>query len=122
MNRFNLFALTLTLVAGCGYTEDKFADDYADAYCERMVSCEAEIVAAYEGMGLDAETSQSTYDDAYTLSCETEVDDDGEGEGDDNCEFNADKADECVTGVEELSCDFWSTGTGFPAACGEVCG
>ena len=61
-------------------------------------------------------------DDAYTLACETEAEDDGEDDGESTCEFDSDLAQECVTGVEELACDFYSTGTGFPSSCTDYCG
>ena len=42
-------------------------------------------------------------------------------EGESTCEFNSEKAEEGITDVEALSCDFYSTGTGFPASCSETC-
>ena len=106
------------LVTGC-YNEDKFADDYSAATCDNLSSCEADIVAAYVELGMDEATAQSTYDTTYTAACETEAEE-GE-EGDEECAFNADNAQTCVDEVSAMSCDFWSTGTGYPESCSSVC-
>ena len=122
MKRFLTATLMLGLTVGCAYSEEEFAEDYSDASCTRMSECEGDIVTAYVSLGMDEATAQTTYDDAYTAACETEAEGEGEGEGESTCEFDPDLAQECVTGVEELSCDFYSTGTGFPSSCTDYCG
>lgn len=120
MSRTLLILSSLAALAGC-YNEDKFAEDYSVAYCDRMTACQTDIVDAYVAMGLDEATAQSTYDTAYAAACETEAEE-GEDDGDDTCEFDGDAAQTCVSEVEALSCEFWSTGTGFPESCGQTCG
>ncbi len=120
MPRTFLFLLPLALLTGC-YDEDAFANEYSTAFCDRVVACETDIVTAYTDLGLDEETAQSTYDTTYTAACETETDDDGD-DSDSDCDFDKDAAKECVEGIEALSCDFFSTGTGFPDSCSNTCG
>lgn len=121
MLRNPLFALSLLGLAACGYSEEKYAEDYAAAICDNLSGCEADIVAAYVALGMDEATAQATFDTTYTATCEAAATDDGE-DGDDACEFDSDAAHECVDGVKAMSCDFWSTGAGFPEACAAVCG
>lgn len=121
MNRsILLFLSASSLLVGC-YNEDKFADDYATASCDNLAGCEADIVQAYVDLGMDEATAQSTYDTTYTAACETEAEDDGE-DGEDECDFNSDEAQTCVDEVAAMSCDFWSTGVGYPESCSAVCG
>lgn len=121
MLRNTLLALSVLGLAACGYTEEKYAEDYTDAICENLSGCEADIVAAYVALGMDEATAQTTFDTTYTATCETEATDDGE-DGEDTCDFDGAAAQECVDGVKAMSCDFWSTGTGFPEVCATVCG
>ena len=124
MIRTTLLAMTFTALTACGYSEDDFATDYTDAYCTKMSDCEADILTAYTDMGLDEATAQETYSTAYTLVCEsesTDTEDTASSESEEECLFNADNGKTCVTEIEELSCDFFSTGTGFPESCSSVC-
>lgn len=122
MPRYTFLALSVVGLAACGYTEEKYAEDYTSAMCDNLAGCEADIVAAYVAMGMDEATAQATFDTTYAASCETEITEGGEENVEDTCEFDAAAAQECVDGIEAMSCDFWSTGAGFPEACTAVCG
>lgn len=121
MTRTTLFVLSLSFLAACGYSEDTYGEDLSAAICDNLATCESDIVTAYTDLGMDEATAQSTYDTTYTATCETEVEDNGDN-GDDNCDFDSAAAKDCVAEVEEMGCDFWSTGTGYPAVCATVCG
>ena len=122
MKRLSLVLVLLGSLIGCGYSEDDFADDFSAAFCDNIMSCEADIVAAYTEMGLDEATAQSTYDTAMDAACATADTTGGTTDGTDNCDFDSAAAKDCVDEVKAMSCDFWSTGTGFPEVCNTVCG
>lgn len=121
MVRQTVSLLPLLVLVACGYSEEKYADDYTAAMCDNLTACEADVVAAYVALGVDEATAQATFDTTYTATCEAEATDDTGG-GEDTCDYDAAAAKECVDGVKEMSCAFWSTGLGLPAACATVCG
>jgi len=116
-----LIALTVGSLVGC-YDEDTFAEDYATAICDNMASCETDAVDGYMELGLDEETAQTTFDDAYTMMCDTEAEESDGDDADSDCDFDKASAQTCVDEVEAMSCDFWTTGEGMPSACADVCG
>lgn len=124
MTRFALFAIVSGLAVGCGYSEDQYADDLSTAACDSITACEADIVAYYTDSGLDEATAKSTYDLTAGIWCAVAdaVDEGEEVESDDSCDYDAGAAKECVADVEDMSCDGWTSGTGFPASCDTVCG
>ncbi len=122
MTRFAILALFAGMAAGCGYDEDAFADDFATASCDHITSCEADIVTAYTDAGMDEATAQSTFDAASTAACAVVEAEEGETETDDSCEFDKTAAQDCVADIEAMSCDFYSTGTGYPETCSNICG
>ena len=120
MSRSILLILsTFGLLTGC-YNEDKFSEDYSTTACEHLEGCETDIVAAYVALGSDEATAQVTYDTIHTATCDTEAEEGEEGE--DECDFNSDEAQTCVDEYAAMSCDYYSTGAGFPESCGAVCG
>lgn len=124
MIRTAILAMAITALAACSYSEDDFATDYTDAYCTKLSDCEADIITAYTDMGLDEATAQTTYSDTYTLVCESESTDTEDTAAEDTeseCVFNSDNGKTCVTEIEEMSCDVFSTGEGFPESCSSVC-
>lgn len=120
MTRIAPLLLTVGLLAGC-YNEDKFTDDYTTAFCDKMASCEDDIVTGYTDLGMDEATAQSTYDTAYSAACESDASGDS-GSSDDTCDFDADAGKTCVADIKDMSCDFFTTGSGYPDSCSTVCG
>lgn len=101
-------------------SEERYAEDYTEALCNNLASCEADVVSAYVELGMDQATAQSVYDSSYADAC---------GSGDpidgvlsDDCNFDSSAAKQCLRGVEALSCQFWVTGSGYPQDCDDVCG
>ena len=124
MIRTVLLSMAITAMTACAYSEEDFTTDYIDAYCTKMSGCEADILAAYTEMGLDEATAQSTFTDAYALVCESEPvesEDTATSGSEEECEFNSDNGKTCVAEIEEMSCDVFSTGEGFPETCNSVC-
>lgn len=115
---FLMTAFAFGLATGC-YNEDKFAEDYSAASCDNLEACQDDIIQAYVDMGMDEATATTTYETTFTAACETEAEEGEEGE--DECAFNADNAQTCVDEIAAMSCDFWSTGTGYPESCSNVC-
>lgn len=111
MNRLPLFALALGFLAGCGYSEEKYAEDYMAAVCTSMTGCEADIVGAYVDMGLDEATAQSTFDTTVAIYCSYDPDAAEEGDGEDTCDFDGGAAKECVDSIETITCDQWVDGS-----------
>lgn len=89
-----LWALGL---AGCGYSPEKFNEDYAAAWCDFAVSC-----------GLVDDTTEA---------CVAEVGD----YADADCAFDAAAGRDCVDGFRDLPCPELGTFE-LPVACNYVCG
>ena len=121
MIRSALLGLAVIALSACGYSEDDFTDDYTDAFCTKLSDCEGDIVTAYTELGMDEASAQTTYDDTYALACESEATEDSGGDVESECEFNSDNAKTCVADVEAMSCEFFTTGTGYPESCNGVC-
>ena len=74
-----IYVATLALVA-CGYSEDKYAEDFAAKYCDQLVECGQDPCA-------DATTTETT--DTTPV--------------DDSCEFDSGAAKECIDAAWECS-------------------
>ena len=119
MKRFAMLFSVLAM-AGCGYSEDSFTDDYMTNMCDKLVECEAQFVEYYTAMGLDEATSQSTFDTTYTAVCEstTDVEDTG---AEVECTFDADLAKTCVDDLAAAVCDAAQPiGFATPTSCNTV--
>lgn len=95
MKRFAFAAAVAMFAGGCGISEDAFNEKATELVCEWVVDC----FEAYD-----------TVDD-----CIADAD---PADPDPSCEYQKDKAKECLDGLEELTCD--SGLDDFPAACEEV--
>ena len=105
MKRFAIVAAMFA--AACGYSEDKFADEAAEATCAVIVNC-----------------TESEYADVDACLADSPGgDDDNEPACDDESGYDSDAAQACVDALNAIadSCpadpaDF------FPAVCADVCG
>ena len=98
MKNFMMAATMLTLVA-CGYSEDKFTDEFADASCEWTVECYPDL-----------------YDDVDACLADATGGDDAE------CvDYDSSAAKDCVEGVQGMSCPAEGEFPEFPSACADVC-
>lgn len=119
----NLSVIALAFLVGCGYSEEKFTDDYLDATCTSLETCESDIVAFYTAAGLDEATAQTTYDTVYAICSAEETEDTATTEeSESTCEFDSAKAKECIDALEAADCGIWTGEATFPAVCSEVCG
>lgn len=117
MARFRgvLVVAGLSLV-GC-YDEDRFHEQFADAYCRRYSECEVEIVQFFqESYSFDEATAQATYDATYAASCEAAPAQESDG----TCLFQEEEARACVDETSAVTCDKLAQGA-LPDACGRVC-
>ena len=108
------------LAVGCGYSEDTYAEDFTDAWCDKSTECESDILAFYVSLGSDEATAQTSFDTAYDALCNAEATEAEDGE--DECEFDSAAAKECVEAIETATCEESATGFEFPSACNNVCG
>lgn len=92
------------LVAGCGYPEDKFTEDFQQAFCQKYIDCEYGALVGWE-----------TVDD-----CLAAMDSGSDTGGEDTCDYDSKAAKECVADVEAMSCD--DMVSGLPSSCSSVCG
>jgi hypothetical protein len=90
-----IYVATLALVA-CGYSEDKYAEDFAAKYCDQLVECGGEPCADATG----TDTTDTT-------------------PVDDSCEFDSGAAKECIDAAWECSEEV--AGFSFPIPA-EICG
>jgi hypothetical protein len=96
----------LALLAGCGYNEDSFNEDYIDAVCAKYDECgwletfgwadAAACVDALQGAASSGDTAGDT------------------------CEYDGAAAKDCVSEWEGMSCDDLNAGT-TPSTCADVC-
>lgn len=114
--------LTLTFWAGCTPTggddvgEQSFNERYLTAYCERLSTCEGEIVAWYmEEYGLSDPAAQDRYYNKYDTECTSAIDPSA-----DTCEIDEYRAQQCFDYMESYNCISLEQG-GAPAECGMVC-
>ena len=120
----NFSVIALAFLVGCGgYSEESFSEDYVDAVCVSLETCEADIIAFYTASGADEATAQATYDTVNaTCSTEATVDTGTTEDSESTCEFDTAKAKECIEAVEAADCGVWTGEAVFPAVCSEVCG
>lgn len=85
------------MLAACGLSEDKFAEDFETKFCDALTVCGTECPDTSDG-----EDGEDTTAD---------------------CEFDKDKAQDCLDGLDAITEDDCDETTGFftvPTACGEV--
>lgn len=97
------FLLALGLVA-CGYSQDKFEDEFADAVCNKYDEC-----GWLETLGM-------TLDECLN----PDVSDTAGGEEVECVNYDSAAAKECVTAWEELTCEQLDAFE-FPTICNDVC-
>lgn len=108
-------------IAGCGYSEEQFTDDFLASTCDLYTRCEAEIVQSYVDMGLDEATATSTWQTATDTICNP-PDATDTGTVEDNCTFNADNAQTCIDEMDALDCAAFVSGSyAFPTVCSQTC-
>lgn len=90
--------LVLVALAGCGYPEDTFQEDYLTAYCSWAADCQLYA-------------DEATCSDAYA---------DWQPGGDG--EYDAKAAKDCVTALEDQGCPSGEEPVDFPDACSYVYG
>ena len=105
MNRI-LPIFGLLLAVGCGYSEEKYADDLTEVLCNKYDECDWNELLGYESV-----------DD-----CLAAADESSDGETDDSCDFDGTAAKACVDGMDALTCDELSDFTAWPSECSDVCG
>lgn len=100
MKRFP-FLFALVALAGCGYSEDSFEEDMIDAMCNKMDEC-----GWLDDLGwtLDECLNQSSTDTG----------------GEECVDYDGGAAKDCVTAVEDATCDDYAAGTGLDV-CEDVC-
>ena len=102
-----LFAiLALVPLVSCGYSEEQFTLDYADAWCNKADECEL-----LELLGWDVD---SCFDNSVGADETGSV-------GDSDCDFQPAAGKACVDEVNAVTCEAFTTGAGMPA-CAERCG
>jgi len=105
-----LLAMVLILVASCGGSDsmEEAAENYAKVVCKKIFTCEE--TAAYEAYVGGTESN--------CVKLMTSDDETGE-DTEDECENpNLDKADECISCYEKLSCeDFAAAFSGEKEVC-----
>lgn len=96
--------------SGGGGSPDRYMNDYVEAYCAQIFACyDAKTLSA---LGLESEDQCV---ELYTAQWTGGTDTGGE------CDFHAEKAEECVNDLASASCDEFLSGA-WAAACMEVCG
>lgn len=87
----------LAMLAACGYSEERFADDLTRAMCDKLVECEL-----FPG----------DEDQCYLQTI------DGEGDNTD-CDYDPQAARECLSAIDSLTCPEEELLVP-PAVCGDV--
>jgi len=85
-----LCGLSLLTLASCGLHETHFIPDYADLYCDAMLSCSTASELNFDGV--------ASHEDCLGL---IGSDVDGWGEG---CKYKGGKAKKCLKAMEVLTC------------------
>ncbi len=104
--RRSLSMLALMTLIGCGYSEEEFTLDYADAWCHKADECE---LLDLLGWDVDSCYDNSVGADETGMSVDTD------------CDFQPAAGKACIEEVNAVSCDAFTTGAGMPA-CAERCG
>jgi hypothetical protein len=89
-------SLLLLVLAGCGYDEARFEEDYPVAYCEWASDC------------------------GYFESSEACLEADADEVARDGCTYDSHEARTCVDGVDALACPDGGAFPEVPAACSAV--
>lgn len=100
-------ALMLAPLIACGVKEEKFQEEFAAKSCEALFECAVGEDSGSFGVGLFFETEAdcvALYDFAFAL-------------GTGGCEYDKKAAKECLTALDDLSCD----AAGDDASAGEAC-
>lgn len=95
----------LALLLACAYKPDQFAVDMATATCQLYEECGYLAVFGFDSLATCESTVQASYD-PEAVECP---------------EYDGAKAEECVEGVQAMTCDQLYAGT-WPQACTERCG
>ncbi len=82
--------IMLLAASGCGLDETVFIPDYADAYCQKAISCLDPAVAAFDGMA-----TQEACLSVVGPEIEAEVA---------ACKYRGGKAKKCLNAMENMSC------------------
>lgn len=106
--RTALYGLSFLTVAACGLHETHFVPDYADFYCEALLTCSSQAQLTFEGV--------SSADDCLALIGD-DVDTWGEG-----CKYKGGKAKKCLVAMSSLTCptDGQTLDDVLPLECDEV--
>lgn len=103
-----VFALA-GLLAGC-YSEEQYSEDYNTEYCRLFAECTDESMLEYYPY-----TTEDECIDYFNSASDTG------GTTEDECEFDSTAAQDCVAGMQEMTCDDYNAGS-FPSECTNVCG
>ena len=121
--RYVLFALLALGLTAC-YSEDDFNADFAEATCAKAQECESSVIDYYmTELGMDEATATETAQqmtDAWCGSGESSEGDTTE-ETESTCTFNKDNAQQCVSEVEDATCEASASGWILPDICGQTC-
>ncbi len=109
MKRLLLALTAIALTTACGITEDEYAEEFINIFCDLAEECYDEITLTALGF--------STADECVDLYSDLGEDTGGE----DTCEFDSDAAQTCLDEYSALTCDDLNAGT-TPSACALVCG
>jgi len=91
-------AVWLILSLSCT-TQEGFEEDFGESYCKLLNECEVLDFYGFKSMGDCQDTATTT---------------------EKNCDFDDDKADECLEAIEKSGCqDLWTQG--LPNVCEKVC-
>lgn len=98
--------LIITTLTGCGWSESKFVEKYAETDCAYLMECLDPAVLTFLGW----DTTQDCVDDRGT-----EIVTEAQG-----CEYNRKAARTCVKGIEEMTCPADGEEPDYPPECSEV--
>lgn len=104
MNKFSF--VLLTVLVGCGVSEEKFKSESISISCEKMVECAPEM-GEYLGFSDQA-------------SCE-EVFNEAVAEDESTCTYDASKAQACLDEMSATTCEQFTSGEETASSCDSVC-
>ena len=95
--------LATPLLAACGYKQDDFAADYAEAWCQVWADCELLDVIDYESADECRAVVEPTRQE-------------------DHCaDYDMQMAQECIDGILAMTCDDLYDEAPWPSACDSAC-
>ncbi len=103
--KLNLLMFSSLIATGCGggVSEDEFGEEAAKSICAKMFECnEAMVSKVYE-------------DEA---ACQDALSGDYEPGGEDDCDYDASAADDCLDAFDAMECDDLKAGN-VPSECDE---